>query len=168
MHGEEGLVVSLLDGRMFKAKSGWYVAAAAAQRRGGRSGTNFLLEMLRDRPTLQAVPEHAIWNAVLATDSDDIISHCVNTLSAAQASEDAQRLDKFSKSVNLSIHALCHKLRVWSQDLAAVTAGHSKKVQHTLVQDHAAASGWRFKPLRSFCGGLSGSHNGEHEVMVSL
>jgi len=129
--GSEGAVVSWYDkGLMVKLKSTWWIALAAAQRKGSGQPAMALLSALQELP-LSRVPSSLVWQAVLSGD-DDQMSLVYGALPpAAQSSLRAFAAAVGGSSGGRGLAPLGEELREWAlrvgevseADLAGVAGG---------------------------------------------
>lgn len=121
-------VMSLPNGLRWKVKTGWYTALVAASLQGTKSGSSFLLELLRKRPSLADVPAEILWGACLNDSADDIIAQSVTLLRAASAAQDAKDLLTFQTQLQ---HGLSNLRVAWVEWATATRAlaAHGPEVE---------------------------------------
>ena len=115
MEGVEGGVLQTSRNgtqRMFKVKSLWWLAMAAASKTAGPA----LASILRQRPSLSALPARAVVAACLSPAADDIEAVACTLL---PAETDRERLRMFRVVLDRRLSALCSGVMSWREAAAA-------------------------------------------------
>jgi hypothetical protein len=144
--GQEGVVLSLPDNQTkYTIKTSWYVACASATTVHGSADSKHyaLLEMLKKRPSLRAVPARFIWQTCLGKDSDDVVSMCSSLLVESGATAMACALLAFHTHVGEYTRKLHVEMAAWGQQVKT-------NRQSDLAVSQGCARGWTASVLLAF------------------
>lgn len=123
----EGVVLQGQQGHMYKLKTLWYTSMAHASKAAG-SHSNFLLEALKKRPTLEGIPAKNIWQAILADNADDVVASAVSLLMKAEKQSAADQLQLFSHDVQHGLTSLSSDFLAWCEKVRSADFGGIKEV----------------------------------------
>ncbi|KAK3259837.1 hypothetical protein CYMTET_31191 [Cymbomonas tetramitiformis] len=151
--GSEGVVLVMAGGgrgaghqTMYKLKSSWWLATAAAAKQSGVRRQHFLPTLLRMRPTLDGAPLEALWSACLDPGADDILAACCTALrrhsegdedargkgseAAGKTEEEAERLATFAEAAAALVTDMTNRIEQWGRAARQAAAGNSQAPAH--------------------------------------
>eukprot|EP00656_Telonema_subtile_P006916 TRINITY_DN13221_c0_g1_i1.p1 TRINITY_DN13221_c0_g1~~TRINITY_DN13221_c0_g1_i1.p1 ORF type:complete len:596 (+),score=159.56 TRINITY_DN13221_c0_g1_i1:115-1902(+) len=163
---QEGVVLMMPDGQMFKIKSAWYTHMAAAATRGGKQGgARFLPELLAQNSDMGAVPTAAVWGCVLGEQADDTVALCCSMLVEAGQHGHALHLKSFQSQVDQGINTLHEALSLWGSAIQTTLQTGGSLMD---AVSSAALAGWQTSLLVGYCKAGQSEGHARSELLAQL
>jgi RNA ligase/3'-5' exonuclease/Prim-pol 4/R3H domain len=150
-HDAEGVVLHWPARSLFvKVKSNWHVSLALAAKRGGQARHgSALIELLKERCSLHAVPAAMVWqDALRVSVSDDNGAACARLLRAAD--QDGDELLRFFEAVRGGVARLRADFVRWGQRVGSL------RERSTLLARLSERCGWTEQMLAAYANGKRG------------